>query len=84
MGKFTGVAYEPHPVSPERKAELRDQGLKILDIRFKPEEEGGAVNDHAKLKIDEIRGLLKERGVDFDVSAKKPDLLKLLADSEGA
>lgn len=84
MGKFTGVAYEPHPVSPERKAELRDQGLKILDIRFKPEEEGDAVSDYAKLKIDEIRDLLKERDVDFEASAKKPDLLKLLAESEGA
>lgn len=30
------VAYEPHPVSPERKAELRAQGFKIVDIRFKP------------------------------------------------
>jgi hypothetical protein len=36
MSKFTGVAYEPHPVIPERKAELRAQGLQILDIRFKP------------------------------------------------
>lgn len=41
MGKFTGIAYEPHPVSPERKAELRAQGLKILDVRFKPALLGG-------------------------------------------
>jgi hypothetical protein len=31
------IAYEPHPVSPERKKELRDQGLKIVDARFAPE-----------------------------------------------
>ena len=30
------IAYEPHPVTPERKAELRAQGFKILDARFKP------------------------------------------------
>jgi hypothetical protein len=30
------IAYEPHPVSPERKAELREQGFKIIDERFKP------------------------------------------------
>jgi hypothetical protein len=36
MTKFTGIAYEPHPVSPERKAELREQGLQIIDARFKP------------------------------------------------
>lgn len=31
------IIYEPHPVSPERKAELRAQGYKILDARFAPE-----------------------------------------------
>lgn len=31
------IAYEPHPVSPERKAELRGQGLKIVDARFAPD-----------------------------------------------
>lgn len=30
------IAYEPHPVSPERKAELVAAGYKIVDIRFKP------------------------------------------------
>lgn len=31
------IHYEPHPVSPERKAELRAQGFKIMDARFAPE-----------------------------------------------
>lgn len=30
------IVYEPHPVSPERKAELRAQGFKIIDARFAP------------------------------------------------
>jgi hypothetical protein len=30
------IAYEPHPVSAERKAELRSQGFKIIDAVFKP------------------------------------------------
>ena len=30
------IAYEPHPISKERKAELRKQGYKILDIAYKP------------------------------------------------
>ena len=38
MSKEQKVIYEPHPVSPERKAELRGQGYKILDAVFKPEE----------------------------------------------
>lgn len=39
MSKEQKVIYEPHPVSPERKAELRGQGYKIIDEVFKPEEE---------------------------------------------
>lgn len=31
------IIYEPHPVTPERKAELRKQGLKIIDRRFSPD-----------------------------------------------
>lgn len=30
------IAYEKHPVSAKRKAELRAGGFKILDVRFKP------------------------------------------------
>lgn len=36
------IHYEPHPVSPERKAELRAQGLKIIDARFAPDGESAA------------------------------------------
>lgn len=32
------IIYEPHPVTPERKAELLAQGYKIIDARFAPEE----------------------------------------------
>lgn len=32
------IIYEPHPVSPERKEELRAQGYVIIDARFKPAE----------------------------------------------
>lgn len=39
MSKSQDVIYEPHPVSPERKAELRAQGLRIIDIQFKPADE---------------------------------------------
>jgi hypothetical protein len=34
--------YEPHPVSPERKAELLENGFKIIDARFAPAEEAPA------------------------------------------
>ena len=31
------IIYEPHPVTPERKAELLAAGYKIIDARFAPE-----------------------------------------------
>lgn len=40
------IAYERHPVSPERKAELRGKGYKILDIQFAP------ADVRAKLEAD--------------------------------
>jgi hypothetical protein len=33
------IIYEPHPVSPERKAELRAQNFKIVDAAFAPASE---------------------------------------------
>jgi hypothetical protein len=32
------IIYEPHPVTPERKAELVAAGYKIIDARFAPEQ----------------------------------------------
>lgn len=37
------IAYEPHPVSPERKAELLAAGYKIIDARFAPAGEAPAI-----------------------------------------
>lgn len=30
------IIYEKHPVSPERKQELREKGYTIIDERFRP------------------------------------------------
>lgn len=42
------IAYEQHPVSPERKAELRAEGCKIIDIRFKPVDAAEVAPEPAK------------------------------------
>jgi len=42
------IKYEPHPVSPERKAELRGQGFKIIDARFDPNPEPEDVTEKPK------------------------------------
>jgi len=45
--KTMQIAYEPHPVTPERKAELRAQGFKIIDARFAPPGEAVEPQDEA-------------------------------------
>lgn len=32
------IHYEPHPVTPERKAELVAQGFRIMDAKFAPKD----------------------------------------------
>jgi hypothetical protein len=38
------IKYEPHPVTPERKAELVAAGFKIIDARFAPDGAAEAVD----------------------------------------
>lgn len=47
------IHYEPHPVSPERKAELLADGVKIIDARFKPAAE--AVADEPGIAVEAPR-----------------------------
>tara|TARA_Y100000296_G_scaffold83214_1_gene113619 strand:+ start:1198 stop:1479 length:282 start_codon:yes stop_codon:yes gene_type:complete len=74
------IAYEPHPVTPERKAELKAQGFKIIDARFAPEghrapaeASGGGIPaapaDVDALKKGEVRELLDAHGVEVEKGA---------------
>lgn len=47
------IHYEPHPVTPERKAELRAKGLTIIDARFAPDEEKPKAKRQSKGKANE-------------------------------
>ncbi|MEJ5030032.1 HeH/LEM domain-containing protein [Comamonas sp. MYb69] len=77
------IAYEKHPVSPERKAELRAQGFKIIDAVFKTESYESPVDDDTdsakKATVAELRAALETGGVEVPDGAKKADLLALLA-----
>jgi hypothetical protein len=42
------IKYEQHPVSPERKAELRKQGYKIIDAQFDPSPAPAVAEEPAK------------------------------------
>lgn len=81
------IHYEPHPVSPERKAELRAKGLKIIDARFKPADlaqtaDADSDKPSKGLTVDQIRDALKAKGIEAPEGAKKPDLAKLLDEAE--
>ena len=75
------VAYEPHPVTPERKAELRAQGFKIVDARFKPKEAAPSVpqslEDIEDLRKGEVREWLEAHGVS-DIPPKVADMKDML------
>lgn len=62
------VIFEPHPVTPERKAELHAAGYKIIDARFAPREAKVPVlptrDDIAGMKRGEVVEWLKAHGVD--------------------
>lgn len=50
------IAYEPHPVTPERKAELRAAGYKIIDAVFAPEGEIAPVEQHTESELTTGKG----------------------------
>lgn len=62
------IHYEPHPVTPERKAELRAKGLKIVDARFAPEPVSDPITPDtiAKMKKAEVIELLEAHGAEAD------------------
>ncbi len=85
MSKQRPIAYEPHPVSPKRKAELWAQGYQIIDAVFKPAgssnpgQEAPAGKPSDGLKVDELKAALAAKGVEIpDGVTLKADLAKLL------
>ena len=70
------IWYEPHPVTLERKAELRAQGYRIIDAAFKPADLGGG-----KLPESEQRAILiaelQAKGIEFDESMPTDELRAL-------
>jgi hypothetical protein len=70
------IAYEPHPVTPERKAELRAQGFKIIDARFKPADVDEP-DEIAGMDGAELTEALEAHGIE-DVPHKLDDRRELL------
>jgi hypothetical protein len=58
------IHYEAHPVTPERKAELRAKGLTILDAAFAPEgwqSDGIQTQDKTETKAETSPSLKRGR-----------------------
>lgn len=68
--KLTKIAYEPHPVSLERKRELNAKGYKILDARFAPVDVANPEADDGRIDLgtdsgagfsdDELRKIIEQ------------------------
>jgi hypothetical protein len=56
------IHYEPHPVTPERKAELRARGLIILDAVFAPEGYSDGLQTETKTETPPARHPLDHDG----------------------
>lgn len=69
------IAYEKHPVSPERKAELRAQGFKIIDAQFEPRAAADKIPEADERAM--LMAELRERGVEFDESWPTDELRAL-------
>lgn len=81
------IWYEPHPVTPERKAELRQRGFQIIDAIFMPDGyenpgDDGEPEGAKKATVAELRAALEAKGIEVPEGAKKADLQALLG-SEG-
>ena len=59
------IINEPHPVSAERKAELRAKGYRILDVKFKPDNQPAVTNE------TEVLGAKKDDQEDFSLEAEE-------------
>ncbi|MDR0275925.1 MAG: hypothetical protein LBI48_11430 [Burkholderiaceae bacterium] len=59
------IAYEKHPISPEREKELRSQGFIIIDKRFEPK------SDEVKASVETLPGDVHP-GVQVDGQGLEP------------
>lgn len=78
------IIYVRHPVTPEKKAELRAKGYKILDAKFAPEgyEFGDSVYAETNDDQESLIAQLKERGINRDKRTSVEKLRELLAEVE--
>lgn len=95
MAEQKPIWYEPHPVTPERKAELRAKGFAIVDSQFMPADHHqdaqpspagthppDANEGEGAMKVADMRAALTAKGIAIPEGIKKAELRALLESSE--
>jgi len=80
------IIYEKHPVTPERKKELREQGYTIVDEVYRPEgapkkvtaPDGESPKPSEGLTVAQLKKALGAKDIAFDPKASREDLAALL------
>lgn len=56
----------------------REAAARLTETESGEAEEGQNLQDYNLLKVDDLKVILTEKGIEFDAKAKKADLLALL------
>ncbi|MBX5852261.1 hypothetical protein ISE07_26315 [Pseudomonas aeruginosa] len=83
------IVYEPHPVTPERKAELRAMGYRIIDAAFASpasdaaggQEQPALGDDLDGMDAEQLHALAKARGVSVHRNAGPDKVRKALREA---
>ncbi|ALP47895.1 hypothetical protein NDR77_24665 [Pseudomonas aeruginosa] len=83
------IVYEPHPITPERKAELRAMGYRIVDAAFAPlasdaargQEQPAIDDDLDGMDAEQLHALAKARGVSVHRNAGPERVRKALREA---
>ena len=80
MDKTREIWYEPHPVSPARKAELRGKGYDIIDAVFAPDGKasGKATDEVVEMSKAELQTALTGKGIEHKPAMSKAELQAML------
>lgn len=83
------VIYEKHPVTPERKQQLRSQGYTIIDARFAPKghpthqnvDNQAAGDNLENMTLDELKALAKDMGVNIHANSGAEKFIEAIQDA---
>lgn len=81
---FYGVITKATEVIVEGDYPTIIEAYKDVGIEVKHSEPSSNSTDLTKLSVDELKKRLADAGIEFDKSAKKDELIKLIQSSEGA